>query len=375
MPELVTDAPSHEIAGAVVRANIEAFALVLERDLPREAIEVPGLSIKLAREQAWAGVGIDEIVRAYRLGQEWLWDELVDCAREHVADPRALAAVVTQVGAASFRYIDVVCTRIAAAYATEAETIARSAGERRAGLVQAVLAGHAIDATEVEKTLAYRFDGPHVAFLVWGAGTSSQQAGSSSVDDVVKGLTSLLESRHPLFVREGPDLMAGWITVTDEVPSDAIAELLAGTTVTVSAGTPRRGFEGFRETRREADRARAVALATSMDGRFVSYDEVALLSLLLADVEAARAFATAELGALARDDNASATLRRTVLTLLRLGGPLEAAEALLVHRNTVAHRVHRAEELRGRPLSERRQEVEAALLICEWLGRRALARS
>ena len=103
----------------------------------------------------------------------------------------------------------------------------------------------------------------------------------------------------------------------------------------------------------------------------VRYEGVALASLLLADLDAARAFMKEELGGLARDDGASATLRRSLLVLFRAGDQQEAAEELLVHRNTVAQRIRKAEEVLGRPLRVRRQELEAALIISGWLGTQA----
>jgi DNA-binding PucR family transcriptional regulator len=41
---------------------------------------------------------------------------------------------------------------------------------------------------------------------------------------------------------------------------------------------------------------------------------------------------------------------------------------LCVARNTVAYRVQRAEQLRGRPIDSRRMQLQAALALAEELG-------
>ena len=43
------------------------------------------------------------------------------------------------------------------------------------------------------------------------------------------------------------------------------------------------------------------------------------------------------------------------------------ADQLFLHRNTAQYRVRQAEEVRGRPLRERRLDVEVALAACHWL--------
>ena len=72
-------------------------------------------------------------------------------------------------------------------------------------------------------------------------------------------------------------------------------------------------------------------------------------------------FVRRELGALAGEDDAAARLRETVLAYLEAGMD-GAAARLAIHRNTVRYRLRQAEDLRGRPITERRRELELALL-------------
>jgi len=79
------------------------------------------------------------------------------------------------------------------------------------------------------------------------------------------------------------------------------------------------------------------------------------------------------LGDLARDDDGMARLRETVRIFLETGGSFtDAATRLHLHKNTVHYRVRKAEEIRGRPLTDSRLDVEVALVACQQLGNRVL---
>jgi DNA-binding PucR family transcriptional regulator len=69
-----------------------------------------------------------------------------------------------------------------------------------------------------------------------------------------------------------------------------------------------------------------------------------------------------EFGALAGER----LLSETLLAYLDCGQDHTATAARLgVHRHAVSRRLTRAEELLGRPLGERRRELEAAVLIAQ----------
>ncbi len=62
-------------------------------------------------------------------------------------------------------------------------------------------------------------------------------------------------------------------------------------------------------------------------------------------------------------------LRRTARVFLSTSGSFTAtAEQLMLHKNTVHHRIRKAEEIVGRPPQESRLDVEQALSACRWLG-------
>jgi DNA-binding PucR family transcriptional regulator len=100
-----------------------------------------------------------------------------------------------------------------------------------------------------------------------------------------------------------------------------------------------------------------------------SYAEVALVDTMSSDLDLARAFVAAELGALAVKGPREEEERRALLAVLDAqGGLAAAAEELSLHRNTVLQRIRRAEERRGRPATERVAELHAALRLVKVLG-------
>ena len=90
---------------------------------------------------------------------------------------------------------------------------------------------------------------------------------------------------------------------------------------------------------------------------------------MLGSADLLRAWVQATLAGLATDDEHHARLRDTLLVFLRSGGSYKAtAEQLVLHKNTVQYRIHKAEESLGRPAAGHRDDVELALRLTRWLG-------
>jgi DNA-binding PucR family transcriptional regulator len=138
------------------------------------------------------------------------------------------------------------------------------------------------------------------------------------------------------------------------------------------------GVEGFRRSHREAQGARAVAMAGGQHERMVisaSDPGLSIAALLGGDVGYAREWVDEILGDLAADSENDERLRETLRVFLGCGSSYKlAAEELAMHFNTVKYRVGRAEARRGRPIAEERLAVELALLVCHWYGAAVLRR-
>ena len=101
----------------------------------------------------------------------------------------------------------------------------------------------------------------------------------------------------------------------------------------------------------------------------IRFDEVETLCVMSEDPELLANFVERKLGGLAREGLSTRRLRETVLVWLREGGNASrAAERLRTHKNTVRHRLQRAEGLLGRPLEDDRLGLELALTMVQRVG-------
>ncbi len=101
-------------------------------------------------------------------------------------------------------------------------------------------------------------------------------------------------------------------------------------------------------------------------GTVTVHRDVALDALVTRDLSAAGVFVRAELGELSSDSERNRRLRATLTAYFEEGQSWgRTAERLGVHQNTVMYRVQQAKELLGRPLNERRLELEVALRLAE----------
>jgi DNA-binding PucR family transcriptional regulator len=131
----------------------------------------------------------------------------------------------------------------------------------------------------------------------------------------------------------------------------------------VAVGSPGHGVEGFRRSHAEALLVSRVAGLAGSRG-VTHFCDVSLDVLMTSDLDEARRFVAVELGPLAASDDATRRLSSTLRVFLEEGSSfVRAARRLGVHENTVAYRVHRAEDLLGRRVAERQLELRAALRL------------
>ena len=68
-------------------------------------------------------------------------------------------------------------------------------------------------------------------------------------------------------------------------------------------------------------------------------------------------------------------MRETLATFLAAGSSYTASAQLLnLHKNTVQYGMRKARNAIGRPLQDRRRDIELALDACNWLGAAVLRR-
>jgi DNA-binding PucR family transcriptional regulator len=302
-----------------------------------------------------SGGDVHALQRAYRVGHRVIWQRWSSHVCEHVSEPELLRAVLDLTSTHIFEYLDT---------ASESHVVEDRTRRRvpRAPASQADLVARLLESGEEPSTvqLGYELRRHHVAIVITPLGADALSR---------RSLDAILAhgGGHPLAVPAGDGGWWAWVGGADDGNLEALAERMADTPTpgaVAGIGEPGSGPAGFRRSHAEA----VEAVRTSRDvreprTRAVRHRDIAHAALLTADPARARAFARRQLGGLASDDEATATLRTTVRTLFATNSPTAAARELGVHHQTVAYRVRQAERLLGRPLAPNRRDVEAALLI------------
>lgn len=225
-------------------------------------------------------------------------------------------------------------------------------------VVQRLLRGEPVAPERAGAELGYRLEGVHVGLAVWCDDEPS--ASRADLTELARDLGRAGGCDEPFVLADGPHHAWAWLHADGDGDA-AIARIARATDelprgVRCACGEPGEGLDGFRRTHREASDAATRPSAA----RLSRYRDVEIELLIAADVDAARAFALAELGPLAADDARSELLRETLRAVLE-DGASGAARRLGVHKNTVTNRMRRVEELLGHPVEHRRFELEAAL--------------
>jgi DNA-binding PucR family transcriptional regulator len=357
------DEETRALTLASCTSSLEAGLSMLRHGIPAHRTEAPVAALEHARHMAARGEDTNATLRFYRLGHAWFWQLWVEHLGRQVDDPVRLAQILGESAAFSFAYLDAVSTRVSVELLAERDRRQRRIAAEREELVAAIAAGEPVDPHRAEQVLSFALAPEHVAFVCWTDGdrTDLEQAATT--------FASTLGDGRPLLVAHGGAEISGWVHLRDggTPPVDQTA-LPAG--VRAALGTAGRGFDGFRTSHEQARRARRCAqLAGPRAAAVTAFADVRFVDLLARDLPAARAFVAAELGALAGRDERSAQLRDFLRVFLGADGNATAtAAALGLHRNTTRQRLARAEQLRGRPVTQGGSELRAALALADAFG-------
>jgi hypothetical protein len=355
------------------RANLGLIVSMVRDGTDPSTAEPPSEAIGYAKEYVVRGLDLVLLQRAYRTAQGQFAGIILARLRATTDDADHLAEAMAFFNAWVFAWIEAIERRLTDIYMREREQWVRGTAALRAAEVRALLSGKAGDTAAVSLRLGYELSRFHVGYVVWseGAGERPGDAGAlfAAMERAAAAVAESLGAGSPLTVAEGRHL-ACWAG-RREPPDLGRLRLPAsvGAGLSVAAGTPAHGPEGFVLSHREALRARRVAQLRG-EGRAAraAYPDLALEALLVDDPEAARRFAARELGDLAARDDATVRLASTLAIFLEEGSSfVGAARRLGVHANTVAYRVRRAESLRGRPITTRQLELRVALRLTRLL--------
>jgi PucR C-terminal helix-turn-helix domain/GGDEF-like domain len=247
--------------------------------------------------------------------------------------------------------------------------------------VRAILDGAREDVAEASKRLAYELGRYHLAYVIWRDDAADAAANGDGVfgdmERLAIAVAEAVEARGQLTIPLGGQL-ACWAGLRELPTLEGLASRVGaqpGHPLRVAMGLPGHGIEGFRRSHHEALLTRRAAEVLGYQDRAcVRFADSGLDVLLTQDLDEARRFVKRELGPLAEDVEGSRRLVVTLLAFLEEGASFaRAARRLGVHENTIAYRVHRAEELLGHRIVDRRLELHVALRLLP-LGRAPAAR-
>jgi hypothetical protein len=352
------------------RSNIGLIVTMMREGDDPASVQPPPEAIGYTKEYVVRGLELSLMQRAYRAAQSVFGGIILEQLRVVTDDADLLAEAMAFFNAWIFAYVEAIERRLTDVYMSEDEQWVRGAAAVRAAEVRALLGGAtAVDTTAVSLRLGYELDRFHVGFVVWSeeGGEQPGDAGGlfADMERTAATVARSLGAGAPLTVAEGRHL-ACWAGRRSEPELSRLRLPRAGTGgLSVAAGTPAAGVEGFVLSHHEALLARRVAqLRHDGDGAIATYPDLALEALLAEDPDAARRFAARELGPLAARDDATARFASTVAVFLDEGFSfVRAGRRLGIHANTVAYRVRRAESLLGRPVTERQLELRVALRL------------
>lgn len=381
LPELVHDDESIvSLLSASVFQNIDTAMRMFRHGIDSAAAEAPTAALEYARRLAQRGTPVIKLIRAYYLGQTAILDQVLAEAARQVKDPDALGTVMREAVNLGFGFIDRITQTMVTTYEEERDRWLLNRSAVRAARVRSLLDDDVVDIDTSEVAIGYRLRGDHVGLVVWYPESSGPERGLSELERLAGKLVTSDGDARPLFVP--CDELCAWVWLpiaNSDLPGRAdleraLDEVAPG--ARLALGEPGHGLDGFRRTHRQAQRVHSLALAAGADAaRVLAFAEVGAVSLMAADLNAARMWVADTLGKLAADDEQHARLRETLRVFLSTGGSYTTtAGKLLMHKNSVQYRVRKAEEALGRQVAGDRLDVELALSLCHHLGRAVLGK-
>jgi PucR C-terminal helix-turn-helix domain/GGDEF-like domain len=356
------------------RSNLGMIMTMLSDGTRPSLAAPPPEALAYAREYVRRGLGFEALQRAYRTGQATLSRMWLTELRTRADDAEQLADTFGYFNDWLFMWVEALENRLTEYYMVERERQLRGTSAIRVEQVRTILDGAPVEVRSASARLRYELDRRHIAYVVWASeGTLDAPNGNvlfSAMERVASDVAELLGATDHLAVALG-GYLACWAGFRRAPLDGTLAPQLPIATkrsIHVALGQPGEGIAGFRRSHEEALLARRVHQLRRNDTRTTSvrFSDVALEAMLTHSREEARRFVAEQLGGLAGEDESAARMRETLAVFLEENASfLNAAARLGVHKNTVAYRIRRAEELLGHGIRERQLELQAALRLAQ----------
>lgn len=364
LPAMWQDETLTRLARGTCLAMVELMLAMMEHGIPADRAEPPVVAVEYACLIADRGLPIGDLLRAYRLGHAYFARILTDTITDLARDPAELAAAVRETERFLFALVDTISSRIGAVYIEECQRLDSRTASQRRDVVHALLEGETSDVRRAEQALGHRLTGPQLAFICWS------DADPSALPHAATRLQEIFNAPRPILIPEADGALSGWFDLSRHpMPTDALNRARVRG-VHIALGPVMPGIDGFRRSRAAAERVRRlITLSRKSPPTVTEWAQVALADTLSVDLEAARELVRHELKGLNRAGDDLDALRQTARAFVVAGFSCGAvASNLHIHRNTALQRVRKAEQLRGRPLTERPAELLAALSLVDAIG-------
>jgi hypothetical protein len=369
-PNQAHDDDFRDYLTASTRANAHCLRSVIAGEIALEDVYLETV-LSFAKVQAQLRIPQKSMQRSYRISFFTMWEAWSAHLRRVIADrdvDRDEAALAQQLLTQTILgYQDFVASQVAETYTRDYEALNRSRAHMRRSLVKDILR----DETGVlsgsdAAILSYDLASRHIAVLL-------PTIAEGAATQLAIGLRAAVSCQHSLVYPLTLSSTVVWLGRIGEwkrAVLDALDAVLIEAGVPATVGEPHAGIDGFRTTLTEAMDAERIRAAWDRPGApsVVHHGDVGLEILLMRDPQHARKFVERELGPLATDTVEASRLRETLEASFRFGSHVAAAEHLQLHEHTVRNRLHKAEELLGHTLSERRTELQVAARLIRLLS-------
>ncbi|MBX7449297.1 helix-turn-helix domain-containing protein [Mycolicibacterium sp. 3033] len=371
IPELAVDVVADEVARGCEAVALGALSLVALDDEVAFA-KMPEI-LAGPMEVVARGIGIEHMLRSIHLAHSTAVGFLLDAAERLVPEAQRFSEM-RRINEVLFGIVDILTTRMAEEYTRAHEEWLASSVALRTQIVEDVLAGTPVPTDRVVRVLGYDLNRWHLAIIVWTGPTGSAEP--AQLRSVAAQTLASAGCASTLVLPVGAQRVWAWGSRTTTPPDAVTPPVPSPPGVRIAMGTAGAGVDGFRQSHRRAVEVARIGSMSTRQDHVYRYEDLDIVAMLSSDLAAAREFVARELGELAGSAEAVTTVRDTLKCYLDRDRSLAGAAAdLQVARNTVAYRVQRAEQLRGRPATIRRLQLHAALTLVEELGDAVLERT
>ncbi|WP_124709235.1 PucR family transcriptional regulator [Gordonia insulae] len=315
--------------------------------------------LQFARDVVRRGLDLHDL-GSWRGAQHGAWSMWVDGCFAATSDLDELRDLMKVSERSMATFIDDSIAALDEFVEQERADLAKGANAERHATVQLLLEGAPIGRARAESRLGYVLTGDHVAAIVWS--DSAEEA--ADLDAAAEAVMRVCGALRRLTLNASTTALWVWVPAHVVPPVEVAEQIVADTPgIHVAFGRHGQDLEGFRRSHLDAASAQRMLARVGSTRQVVRYEDVALLSVLTADMAQADQFVADTLGDLVTADPA---LRETVLVYVqeRFNGSA-AAERLFTHRNTVERRLARADQLLPAPLAENAASVVAALMLVQ----------